>query len=55
MKLCGNSGIADSGVVFRNSDGELLLCFADPLGFASSYQAELSATMTVIEVAHCKN
>jgi ribonuclease HI len=51
----GNPSIVASGSVFRNSDAELLLCFAVPLGFASSYQAELCAAMTAIEVAHSRH
>jgi ribonuclease HI len=33
----------------------LLLCFAQPLSFASSYQAKLCAAMTAIEVAPSRN
>jgi ribonuclease HI len=51
----GNHGTAASGGVFRNSNAELLLCFAEPLGFASSYHAELCAAITAIEVAHNRN
>ncbi|GAU37904.1 hypothetical protein TSUD_163410 [Trifolium subterraneum] len=51
----GNPGIAACGGVFRNSDANFIFCFAEPLGFASSYQAELCAAMTAIEIAHTRN
>jgi ribonuclease HI len=50
-----NSGIVACGGVFRNFDAELLFCFTQPLSYASSYQAELCAAMTTIEVAHRRN
>ncbi|GAU22346.1 hypothetical protein TSUD_106740 [Trifolium subterraneum] len=51
----GNPGIAACGGVFRNSDANFIFCFAEPLGFASSYQAELCAAITAIEIAHTRN
>jgi hypothetical protein len=51
----GNSDIVPCGRVFKNFDVELLFCFTQPLGYASSYQAELCAAMTTIEVAHRRN
>ncbi|KAK2417490.1 hypothetical protein QL285_039786 [Trifolium repens] len=51
----GNPGLAGCGGVFRNHDADLLYCFAEPLGIASSFQAELCATMSAIEVAYKMN
>ncbi|CAJ2628350.1 unnamed protein product [Trifolium pratense] len=48
----GNPGLAGCGGIFRNQNADLLYCFAEPLGIASSYQAELCAAMSAIEVAH---
>jgi hypothetical protein len=42
-------------ITLINSNGDLFLCFAEPLGFASSYQAKLCAVMTAIEVAQSRN
>ncbi|MCI14308.1 ribonuclease H protein [Trifolium medium] len=51
----GNPGIAGCGGIFRNHAADMLYCFAEPLGFASAYQAELSAAMAAIEIAFKKN
>ncbi|PNX65865.1 ribonuclease H, partial [Trifolium pratense] len=48
----GNPGLAGCGGIFRNHVAEMLYCFAEPLGIATSFQAELCAVMTAIEVAH---
>jgi hypothetical protein len=48
----GNPGLSSCGGIFRNNDADLLLCFAEPLGFASSYLAELQGALRAIEVAH---
>jgi hypothetical protein len=43
MKLKkGNPSIATCGRNFRNHDAEILYCFAELLGIASSYQVELN-------------
>ncbi|CAJ2659028.1 unnamed protein product [Trifolium pratense] len=47
-----NPGLAGCGGIFRNHVAEMLYCFAEPLGIATSFQAELCAVMTAIEVAH---
>jgi hypothetical protein len=51
----GNPGIASCGGVFRDSDAEFLLAFAEPLGVASSYSAELSGALRAIEIAFANN
>ncbi|GAU47028.1 hypothetical protein TSUD_239850 [Trifolium subterraneum] len=47
----GNTGLAGCGGVFRNHEANLLYYFAEPLGFFTSFQAELSAAISAIEVA----
>jgi ribonuclease HI len=51
----GNPGDASCGGIFRDSNSDFLLCFAEPLGFESSYIAELHGAMRAIEVAHHMN
>jgi ribonuclease HI len=51
----GNPGLVGCGGAFRNHDADLLYCFAEPLGIASSFQAELCAAMSTIEVAYKMN
>jgi ribonuclease HI len=48
---CGNPGLASCGGVFRDHNAEFLLAFAEPLGIASSYIAELNGAIKVIEIA----
>jgi ribonuclease HI len=51
----GNPGNASCGGVFRDSNADFLLAFAEPLGFASSYLAELCGAMKAVEIAHANN
>jgi hypothetical protein len=51
----GNPGLSSCGGIFRNNDADFLLGFAEPLGFASSYLAELQGALRAIEVAHQMN
>jgi ribonuclease HI len=51
----GNPGNASCGGVFRDSNADFLLAFAEPLGFASSYFAELCGVMKAIEIAYNKH
>jgi ribonuclease HI len=51
----GNPGIASCGGIFRDSDAEFLFAFAEPLGMASSYFAELSGALRAIEIAFANN
>jgi ribonuclease HI len=51
----GNPGEASCGGIFRNSNADFLLCFAEPLGYASSFLAELHGALRAIEVAHQMN
>jgi ribonuclease HI len=51
----GNPGLSSCSGIFRNNDVDILLCFAEPLGFASSYLAELQGALRAIEVAHQMN
>jgi ribonuclease HI len=47
----GNPGLASCGGVFRNHNAEFLMAFAEPLGIATSYFAELSGAIKAIEIA----
>jgi ribonuclease HI len=47
----GNPGKASCGGIFRDSASDFIHAFAEPLGIASSYFAELSGAMRAIEVA----
>jgi ribonuclease HI len=47
----GNPGIASCGGIIRDHDASLFFCFAEPLGIASSFHAELCGAMRAIEVA----
>jgi ribonuclease HI len=40
--------------VFRDSNADFLFAFAEPLGIASSYSAELCGAMKAIEIAYNK-
>jgi ribonuclease HI len=51
----GNPGNASCGGVFRNSESEFISAFAEPLGVASSYFAELSGALRAIEIAYANN
>jgi hypothetical protein len=51
----GNPGNASCGGVFRDFNADFLLAFAEPLGFASSYFAELCGVMKAIEIAYNKH
>jgi ribonuclease HI len=51
----GNPGLSSCGGIFRNNEADFLLCFAEPLGFTSSYHAELQGALRAIEVAHQMN
>jgi ribonuclease HI len=44
-----------SRLIFRNNEVDFLLCFAEPFGFTSSYQAKLCGALRAIEVAHQMN
>ncbi|GAU48962.1 hypothetical protein TSUD_406700 [Trifolium subterraneum] len=48
----GNPGLAGCGGVFRNHVADLLFCFAEPLGFTTSFQVELNAAISAIEIAY---
>ncbi|MCI47279.1 hypothetical protein A2U01_0068520, partial [Trifolium medium] len=50
-----NSDIASCGGIFRNHDVDMLYCFVEPVGIASSYQVELCGATRAIEVAHQMN
>jgi ribonuclease HI len=51
----GNPGAASCGGIFRNCNSDFLLCFAEPLGFVSSFIAELNGALMAIEVASQMN
>jgi ribonuclease HI len=51
----GNPGPASWGGVFRNYQANFLYAFAEPLGFASSYHAELCGAMQAVDIAFCRN
>jgi ribonuclease HI len=51
----GNPGPASCGGVFRNYQANFLYAFAKPLGFASSYHAELCGAMQAVDIAFCRN
>ncbi|GAU27921.1 hypothetical protein TSUD_160160 [Trifolium subterraneum] len=51
----GNPGNASCGGVFRDHNADFVYAFAEPLGFASSYFAELCGAMRAIEIAYDKN
>ncbi|GAU27936.1 hypothetical protein TSUD_146500 [Trifolium subterraneum] len=51
----GNPGNASCGGVFRDHNADFVYAFAEPLGFASSYFAELCGAMRAIEFAYDKN
>ncbi|KAK2367484.1 serum response factor protein A [Trifolium repens] len=48
----GNPGLASCGGVFRDHNADFLLAFAEPLGIASSYFAELSGVIKAIEICN---
>jgi ribonuclease HI len=50
-----NSCHAFFGWFFRNHETNLIYCFVEPLGIASSFQAGLCGTLRAIEVAHIMN
>ncbi|KAK2361883.1 hypothetical protein QL285_086990 [Trifolium repens] len=47
----GNPGNASCGGIFRDYEANFIYAFAEPLGFASSYVAELCGAMRAIEIA----
>ncbi|GAU16777.1 hypothetical protein TSUD_200200 [Trifolium subterraneum] len=51
----GNPGLASCGGIFRNHVANMIYCFAEPLGTASTFQAELCGAMRAIEMAHNRN
>ncbi|PNX55951.1 ribonuclease H [Trifolium pratense] len=51
----GNPGLAGCVGIFRNHVSDMLYCFAEPLGAATSFQAELCAVMSAVEIAHKMN
>jgi ribonuclease HI len=51
----GNPDIASCGGVFRDNSADFLFAFAEPLGIATSYFAELSAALRAIEIAFENN
>ncbi|GAU32064.1 hypothetical protein TSUD_214200 [Trifolium subterraneum] len=51
----GNPGLASCGGIFRNHEADMIYCFAEPLGTASAFQAELCGAMRAIEMAHNRN
>lgn len=46
----GNPGVSGCGEVFRNEEAKAVICFAEPLGIRTSYQAELCGFMRAIEI-----
>ncbi|KAK2450584.1 hypothetical protein QL285_009697 [Trifolium repens] len=50
----GNPGTAACGGIFRNHDADFIYGFAEPLGIASSFVAEISGVMRAIEIAFHK-
>ncbi|GAU32136.1 hypothetical protein TSUD_218870 [Trifolium subterraneum] len=51
----GNPGLASCGGIFRNHVADMIYCFVEPLGTASTFQAELCRAMRAIEVAYSRN
>jgi ribonuclease HI len=47
----GNPGNASCGGVFRDHASDFIYAFAEPLGIASSFVAEISGAMRAIEIA----
>jgi hypothetical protein len=52
---CANSGLASCGGVFRDHNSDFLCAFAEPLGIATSFFAELSGALKAIEIAFSNN
>jgi ribonuclease HI len=52
---CGNPGNASCGGVFRDDKADFLFAFAEPLGFESSFFAELCGALRAIEIAFDRN
>ena len=50
----GNPDNSSCGVIFRDSDGNCVGCFSDPLGNGTSYLAEIKGVLRAIELAHEK-
>lgn len=48
----GNPGNSACGGILRDHNADFILCFAEPLGICSSYQAELCAFMRAVELSH---
>jgi ribonuclease HI len=51
----GNPGNASCGGIFRNHAADFIYAFAEPLGIASSFFAEISGAMRAIELAFHHN
>jgi ribonuclease HI len=51
----GNPGLSFCAGVFRNHAADVLCCYAEPLGIASSFYAKLCGAMRVVELAHQRN
>jgi ribonuclease HI len=51
----GNPGNASCGRIFRNFVSDFIYGFAEPLGIASSFVAEISGAMRAIEIAFQNN
>jgi len=47
-----SSASSSYGGIFRDSNSNFLLCFAENLGGGTAFHAELSAVMRSIELAH---
>ncbi|KAK2429235.1 hypothetical protein QL285_027690 [Trifolium repens] len=47
----GNPGTAACGGVFRNNYSDFVFAFAEPLGIATSFYAELSGALRAVEIA----
>lgn len=48
----GNPGLSAAGGVFRDFEGQFLLCFSEPLGISTSYISELNGAIRAIETAY---
>ncbi|XP_024640521.1 uncharacterized protein [Medicago truncatula] len=47
----GNPGLSAAGGVFRDREGQFILCFSEPLGISTSYISEMHGAFRAIEIA----
>jgi len=50
----GNPGLSAAGGVFRDYEGQFILCFSEPLGISTSYISEMNGAIRAVETAFHK-